>query len=348
MGIKISSLVHGKEISIEELSGKRVAIDAFNWIFQFLTTIRGYDGEPLKNSEGKITSHLSGLFYRNINLMERGAKLIYVFDGEAPDFKKKEQERRRELRREAEKQWIKAKEEGRTEDALKYAKRSVSLDDEMIDSSKRLLEAMGICVIQAPSEGEALASHIVKNEDAWCVGTQDFDALLFGATRIIRNLSISGRRKYMKTEYTNTNPEMLILKDVLDELKLNHEQIITLGILIGTDYNIGGVKGYGPAKALKLVREKKTFDEVMKEVNWNFDICADDIFNFFKHPTVGKYKIEFSHINEDEIKKILHDEYDFSEERIENGINRLKGEKIKKHKNKEKGKQISLGDFNNN
>ena len=115
MGIKLSSIVNGKEFAIEELKGKKVAIDAFNWIFQFLTTIRGYDGEPLKDSKGCITSHLSGLFYRNINLIEAGAKLIYVFDGEPPEFKRKEIERRRELKEQARKQLEKAREEGREE-----------------------------------------------------------------------------------------------------------------------------------------------------------------------------------------------------------------------------------------
>ncbi len=347
MGIHLSSLVEPTQITVEELKGKKVAVDAFNWIFQFITTIRGYDGEPLKDSKGRITSHLSGLFYRNINLIENGVKLIYVFDGEPPDFKRKEIERRKEVRENARKEWINAVEEGRTEDALKYAKRSATLDDEMLKSSRQLLEAMGIAVVQAPSEGEALASHIVRNNDAWCIGTQDFDALLFGATRTVRNLSISGKRKYGKTEYTNTEPQLLVLKDFLDKLELTHDQLITLGILVGTDYNQGGVKGYGPAKALKLVKEKKTFEKVMEGLDWQFDIPADDIFQFFKHPTIGDYKINFPEVDENKIRKILSD-HEFSEDRINNGIKRLKGEVVKKTKKGAKpevGKQSSLTKF---
>ncbi|MFH0836584.1 MAG: flap endonuclease-1 [Candidatus Aenigmatarchaeota archaeon] len=348
MGIQLSSLVEGKPLTIQELSNKRIAIDAFNWMYQFLTTIRGYDGEPLKDSKGRITSHLSGLFYRNINLLEAGAKLIYVFDGEPPDFKKKEIERRRKLKKEAEIQRQKAIEEGRPEDALKYAKRTVSLDKNMINGSKELLEAMGICVIQAPSEGEALASHIVKKNEAYVIGTQDYDSLLYGATRIARNLSISSKRKYQKTEYTAApEPELLLLKDVLDNLEINQEQLITLGILIGTDYNLGGVKGLGPVKALKLVKEKKTFENVIKSVDWPFEIPADDIFNFFKYPTTGKYKIEFPEINEEKIRSILS-EHEFSQQRIDNGLARLKGEVVKKKNKKgpELGKQSSLSIFN--
>ena len=346
MGIQLSSLVHGNEIKIEELYGKRISVDAFNWIFQFLTTIRGHDGEPLKDSKGRVTSHLSGLFYRNINLIEAGAKLVYVFDGEPPDFKRKEIERRKGVREEARKEWIKAKDEGREKDALKYAKRSATMDDDIIKTSKELLNAMGISVIQAPGEGEALASYMVKNNDVWCVGTQDFDALLFGASRIIRNLSISGKRKYMKTEYTSTNPELLLLNDVLEKLGITHDQLIMLGILIGTDYNLGGVRGYGPVKSLKIVKEKKTLENVMKEVDWTFDISAEDIFNFFKFPSIVKYDIHFGHVDEESIKKILCDEHDFSEQRVENGINRLKGQiKSKKSKKPDKGKQSSLGGF---
>ena len=216
----------------------------------------------------------------------------------------------------------------------------------MIESSKELLAAMGICVIQAPSEGEALASHIVKENQAWCIGSQDFDSLLYGATRIARNLSISSKRKYQKTEYTTPEPELLILNHVLETLEISQDQLITLGILIGTDYDIGGVKGLGPVKALKLVKEKKTFEETMKSVEWPFEIPADDIFNFFKHPTIGKYEIKFPEINEEKIRSILSN-HDFSEQRIENGIARLRGEAPKKKikKSPDTKKQSSLSGF---
>ncbi|MBI5332547.1 MAG: flap endonuclease-1 [Candidatus Aenigmarchaeota archaeon] len=346
MGIQLSSLVEGKPLTIQELSNRKIAIDAFNWIYQFLTTIRGYDGEPLKDSQGRITSHLSGLFYRNINLLEAGAKLIYVFDGEPPHFKKKEIERRRELKKEAEIKRQEAIRDNRPEDALKYAKRTAVLDKDMIETAKELLTAMGICVIQAPSEGEAMASYIVKENQAWCIGSQDFDSLLYGATRIARNLSISSKRKYQKTEYTTPEPELLLLSDILESLEINQEQLITLGILIGTDYNIGGVKGLGPVKALKLIKEKKTFEQTMKSVEWPFEISADDIFNFFKHPTIGKYEIEFPKINEEKIRNILS-EHEFSQQRIDNGLARLKGEAPKKKtkKNPDIGKQSTLSVF---
>ncbi|MBI5060963.1 MAG: flap endonuclease-1, partial [Candidatus Aenigmarchaeota archaeon] len=249
MGVNLSPLLEPKEIDIEELSGKKIAVDAFNWIYQFLSIIRQADGEPLKDSHGRITSHLSGLFYRTVKLLEARIRPIYVFDGEPPAFKAEEAARRREVRESAAREWKSALERGDLAEARKHAQRAVSLDDEMLEDSKKLLEAIGIPVIQAPGEGEALASAIVKNRDAYAVATQDYDSLLFGAPRLVRNLSVTGKKK-RGDSYVVVKPEMIVLDDVLQKNEISQNQLILLGILVGTDYNPGGVPGYGPKKAL--------------------------------------------------------------------------------------------------
>ena len=162
MGTNISEIIPKKEIEISELKGKTIAIDAFNTLYQFLTTIRQADGTPLMNAEGKITSHISGLFYRNLNLLQEGITPVYVFDGEPPELKAEEIRQRKEAKKIAEEKFEKAKEEENTEDMRKYSARTVKMTSEIIEESKELLEAMGITVIQSLSEGEAEAALMAK------------------------------------------------------------------------------------------------------------------------------------------------------------------------------------------
>lgn len=337
MGVQISAILPKTELELESLTGKKIAIDAFNIIFQFLSIIRQREtGEPLRDSKGRVTSHLSGLFYRNLRLLEAGIRPIYVFDGEPPLLKKDTIKQREERRDDALKKWTEAVKEGRKEDIMVYAQASSKLTDEMIEESKALLESMGIPCVQAKSEGEAQASYMVINGDAYAVGSQDSDSLLFGCPRLIRNLSITGRRKLPRQErWIEVKPELIELNKTLEELGITKEQLIIVGMLVGTDYN-KGVEGYGPKKALKLVKEKGNLKNVLKEVEWTSDNNPEEILHFFLNPPLEKnYKIEWKEIDREKIKKIMVDEHEFSEERIENGINKIS--ELKKA-----GKQSSL------
>ncbi len=324
MGVQISRLVETKEIEIKDLLGRRVAIDAFNTIFQFLTTIRQYDGTPLMDSKSRITSHLSGLFYRTAKFMESGIKPIFVFDGKPPAFKDKEVNKRKERRREAGKKMREAREKGDFVDARKYAQQAASLTDEMIQESKQLLQTMGVPVVDAPSEGEAQAAFLVQQGQAWAAASQDYDSLLFGAPRLIINLSISGKRK-RGSSYIQVKPQIIELKKALEHLGITRDQLILLGILIGTDYNQSGVEGIGPVKALQLVKKYPSIDKLKDNIDWRFDTTMEEIFEFFKNPPIKDAEIAFGKPDEDEIKKILVDEHDFSEERVDKVIDRITG-----------------------
>ena len=322
MGVQITELVEGRVITLEELFDKRIAIDAFNWIYQFLSIIRQKDGEPLRDANGRVTSHLSGLFYRTMRLLEAGIKPIYVFDGQPPAFKKQTTEQRHDVRTEAMREWKEALAREDYEEARKQAMRSTTITDEIVEGSKELLNAMGIPCVQAPSEGEALCAAICRRNDAYAVATQDYDSLLFGAPRLVRNLSITGKRK-QRGEYIEVKPELMLLQDVLEKLGISHSQLIILGILVGTDYNPGGVKGYGPKRALELVKEKKTLAAIMKEIVWDFDVAAEEIYEFFARPAAAEYKIHFQELDADRIRKIMCDRHDFSAERIDSALNKF-------------------------
>jgi len=323
MGVDISSLVEAKEIELIELSGRAVAIDAFNILFQFLSIIRDrMTGEPLRDSKGRVTSHLSGLLYRNSNLLEVGIKPVFVFDGEPPEFKQITIEAREARKKEATRKWKEAVARG--EPAITYAQAAAKLTEDMVERAKRLLDYMGIPWVQAPSEGELQCAFMCKRGDVWASGSQDFDSLLAASPRLVRNLSITGRRKVPKKEmYVQVKPELIELEKMLDALGITKEQLITVGILIGTDYS-AGVKGVGPKTALKLVKEHKSLDAVLKHVTWSSDVPAEKIYDFFLSPPVTeKYTIEWKEPDADKLKEFMCAEHNFSSERMDKVIERL-------------------------
>jgi flap endonuclease-1 len=324
MGVQISDIIEGRPVELVELSGNRIAIDAYNTLYQFLSIIRDrFTGEPLKDSKGRVTSHLSGLFYRTINLLEAGIKPVFVFDGQPPSFKGKTIEERQAVRRDAEQKWKEAVARG--EEAMKYAQAAMHLTDEMLKDSKELLDALGVPWIQAPSEGEAQCAYMCRVGKVDFAGSQDFDALLFSSPKLIRNLSISGRRKVpRKEEYVEIKPEIIELQKFLDALGINMNQLIVLGILVGTDYNPKGIKGIGPKKALQLVKEQKNLKNVMSQVEWRFDVSAEEIYEFFLHPDVTeKFKMEWNQPDADQLIGFMVDEHDFLLDRIKKVIEKL-------------------------
>ena len=326
MGCAITPLIEGKTIKIEDLKGKILAVDGNNILYQFLTTIRQRDGTPLLDKDGNITSHLNGLFSRSTSLMESGLKLIFVFDGEPPELKSAEIERRRELKKESKIKYEEAIEKGSAEDMKKYSSRLHWLNPKMIEESKELLSALGIPVVQAPSEGEVQAAYMVSRGDAYAVVSQDADALLSGAERVVKNLSISGRRKKIgKLSYETVKPEIISLSENLNKLGITHDQLIVLSILVGTDFNIGGVKGLGPKKSLKLVKDLGTdYDSLFKSVDWNFPYPWKKVYDTIKNiPLKKDYKIEWKRINEDKVLEILCRRHQFSEDRVRGKLKKL-------------------------
>lgn len=328
MGLQIGNIVPRKEIALADLRGKTLAVDAFNAIYQFLSSIRQPDGTPLMDSKGRITSHLSGIFYRNVALLADGIKLIYVFDGEYHPLKFRTQELRADAKIEAREKYEKAKEEEDIDAMGKYSRGFIKLDKEILKESIELLDAMGIAIVHAPGEGEMQCAHIVKNEGAWAVASQDYDALVVGGTRLIQNLTLSRRRKTV-SGYVDITPEIIEYKNVLNSLELDSDQLICLAILVGTDFNPGGIKGIGPKKALALVRQRKYPVQIFKEVEHQLDFNWQEVFEIFKRPNVKNFDIKFSKLNEIQIKKILVEEHDFSLERIDNQLEKLRAEKKK-------------------
>ncbi len=339
MGVNLREIVTPEEIDMSSLNGKTIAIDALNIIYQFLSIIRDrFTGEPLKDSEGNVTSHLSGIFYRITRMLESGITPVFVFDGKPPEFKKGTQEERKRIKEAAQEKLEEAVREGDQAKIRLYAQQTSKVTEGMLDEARKLLDAMGIQYVNSPSEGEAQASYMNRKGLVYACGSQDWDSLLFGSSMLLRNLASTGRRKLPgKETYVKVNPEMVDLFSALSDLSINQEQLITLGMLVGTDYNPGGIKGLGPKKALEMVREKKTFENVISGINWDFDTPPEKIFNFFRSPPVQDVEVVKKQPDPDAVKSMLLG-HDFSEERIKRTLEKLNDSLGKK-------KQSSLNKF---
>lgn len=343
MGLQLKEIVKPKEIDTKDLSEKVIAIDAYNMLYQFYTTIRQADGTPLTDSKGNVTSHLSGLFNRTANLLQKKIKPVFVFDGEPHELKKKELERRAQLKEKAREEYEKAKEKKDIEGMKKYASRTSKITKEMVNEAKELVELMGLPVVQAPSEGEAQAAYMVKKGDAYAVSSQDFDCLMFKAPLLIRNLSITGKRKKANSPvYTTVKPEIISLSETLNTLGIDGDQLIILGILIGTDFNYGGIKGIGPAKALKLLKKHgDDYEALFEEAGWNnfFPFSWYEVYKSLrKMPVTDNYNLKWFPPDNKGIIDLLCEKHDFSKERISSQIEKLE-------KSVGSRKQKGLGDF---
>ncbi len=330
MGVNIRDIIPGecvKTVSdLRELRGKVVAVDSYNALYQFLAAIRQPDGTPLMDSRGRVTSHLSGLFYRTINLLEAGVKPVYVFDGKPPELKARELMERMSVREEARRRYEEAVSAGDLEAARRYAQMSAHLTSDMVEASKELLKAMGVPWVQAPSEGEAQAAFMAARGDAWAVASQDYDSLLFGSPRLVRNLTISGRRKLPKKEvYVEIKPEVVELDSLLKSLGITRDQLIDIAILVGTDYNPEGVRGVGPKTAYQLVKTHGSLERVLRLFPGAvFPVPPEAIRELFKNPPVTRdYVLEWREPETERIKEMLIGEYEFSEDRVVSALERL-------------------------
>lgn len=340
MGVQISKIIPKKEIEISDLKGRIIAIDAYVTLYQFLTTIRQPDGTPLKDNQGNITSHLSGLFYRNINLLQEGIKPVYVFDGKPPELKQQEIEKRQQAKQIAEQQYQEAKSKEDIAGMKKYSSRTVKITSEIITQSKEILEALGIPIIQASGEGEAEAATLARTGKVYAAASQDYDTLLYATPYLIRNLTSPRRKKMPSGLYIDVKPELIKFQQVLTELNIDKDQLICLSILVGTDYNPGGIKGLGQKRALEIVQKYKYPVEIFNYVSTRFNFIFDwqtifKQFNDYKSEHIEH--IEFKKPDKEKIKHILT-RHDFSSNRINSALQKLQ-------QLEESKKQKGLSDF---
>ena len=337
MGVQLSSLLETRKIKVEELSGQRIAIDGYNVLYQFLTSIRQADGSLLTDLEGRVTSHLSGILFRFSKLVENGIRICVVFDGKPPKLKMNLLEERRQRKIKAQIEWEAAIEAGDRETARTKAQQTTRLESHMIDDSKKLLDLLGIPWVEAPSEGEAQVASLLEQGMVDYGASQDFDTVLFGASKFIRNLTLSGRRKLPKQQkWVEVSPEIVDLETSFQKLEINREQLIDVAILMGTDFN-PGIDGIGPKRGLKLIQEFGKAEGALEKLGKEIDNLDEIRTLFLDHPSVD-FTPEWRTPNVESTIKYLCNDYSFNKGRVEKALEKYV-------ESKTKARQFTLGDF---
>ena len=331
MGLLLTPIVAARAHTLDDLRSRTLAIDGNGELYQFLSLIRLRDGTPLKDSKGRITSHLSGLFYRVTRLIaDYDVRPVFVFDGAPPQLKAKEIEKRREVRRRYEEERDAALVRGDLAEAYSKSTMTSRLTKEMVGEARDLLRLMGVPTVQAPSEGEAQAAHMAaKSDTVWAAASKDYDSLLFGAPRLVRFLSISGKEFLpSKGTFRPIVPEILELDELLARWKITREALVDLGILMGTDFN-PGIKGIGPKKALKLVQQHVRIEDMSEDIRAALeDVDLDQIRGIFLRPNViDKFEVTQTEADLDGIVRFLCDEREFGRVRVLAAIDRAFGKK---------------------
>ncbi len=322
MGCNLRDLSNPTKIDLSELAGKRVGIDSFLVAFQFLTSIRDRsetgDGGPLKDSRGRPVSHLMGFLERTTGLLEQGIIPIFIFDGVHPDLKAETIAERRRASMDAERKWKDALEAEDYKEAQKWAQRCIRYTPEMVEETIEMLSLLGVPAFRAAAEGEAQAAVMAARGDLDVVATQDWDALLYGAPILIRNVMSDGRKRMGKT----IKAERILLDELLNEHGLSREQLVDLGIMIGTDFH-PGIRGIGPKTGLKLIKKFGTIEKICIEkeieVPENLDLIREIFLN---HPINENYDLKLKPVDLESLRKWLISR-DFSENRIERNFKRL-------------------------
>ncbi|KAF1973397.1 flap endonuclease 1 [Bimuria novae-zelandiae CBS 107.79] len=304
--------------------GRKVAIDASMSIYSFLIAVRS-DGQQLMNESGETTSHLMGLFYRTLRMVDNGIKPLYVFDGAPPKLKSGELAKRFQRKTEAQAAQEEAKETGTAEDIEKFARRTVRVTREHNEECRRLLKLMGIPYIVAPTEAEAQCAVLARGGKVYAAASEDMDTLTFNTPILLRHLTFSEQRKEPILE--------IHLDKVLEGLDMKREQFVDLCILLGCDY-VDPIKGVGPSTALKLIREHGTLEKVVEHMKANTKYTIPEDWPFanarllFLEPDVRPaddpecdFKWEAPDV--EGLVKFLVEEKHFNEDRVRSGAAKL-------------------------
>ncbi|WIV66423.1 flap endonuclease-1 [Natrialbaceae archaeon AArc-T1-2] len=262
-----------EEVSFADLEGSVVAVDAHNWLYRYLTTtVKWTNSDVYTTPDGTEVANLVGIVQGLPKFFEHDITPVMVFDGGPSELKADEIESRRKQRESYEEQLERAREEGDAVAIARLESRTQRLTPTIQETSRELLSLLDVPVVEAPAEGEAQAAHMARRGDADYVGTEDYDALLFGAPQTLRQLTSKG------------DPELMDLEATLAKHELTLEQLIDAAILIGTDFN-EGVSGIGPKTAIAEITEHGDLWSVL-EARGDSVEHGDRVRQLFREPTV--------------------------------------------------------------
>jgi flap endonuclease-1 len=318
VGCNLRDLVSPEPIELSDLSGHRVAIDVFLNSYQFITSMTGPDGKPL-SFNGKTVAHLMGFLDRATVMISEGIDPVFVFDGKPHDLKRGTLDGRRERKLAAVSRWEAAVDAGDMEAAKKLGPQTAEYTPDMVQETKYLFDLMGVSWVEAPMEAEGAAAVMCSRGDVAAVASQDWDTLLYGSPVMVRNLTSHGTRKFGRV----MSAERIVLSETLESHGITREQLVDLGIMVGTDFH-PGIKGIGPKTGLKLMKKHGTMEAVAEAKGFDLPEDLEGIRSLFmEHPAGDDSPPKAQMAVEEDLRSFLQVNLGFSERRVDRAINRL-------------------------
>ncbi len=302
-----------REVGFDELGERVVAVDAHNWLYKYLTiAVRFNDAGVYTTDGGEEVANLLGIVQGLPKFLEHDLTPVFVFDGVPTDLKADEIEARREEREAVEDRLEAAREEGDAVEIARLESQTQRLTDVIQETTRGLFDRLDVPYLEAPAEGEAQCAWMARHDpDVDYAGTDDYDALLFGAPLTLRQLTSSG------------DPELMDFQATLDEHDLSWEQLVDVGILAGTDFN-EGLSGVGPKTALKDVREHGDLYGVLEARGADVP-HADRLRELFLQPdVVDDYSLDLDlRPDMDAARGYLTDDWELPADAVERGLERI-------------------------
>ncbi|KAF8701157.1 hypothetical protein HU200_033819 [Digitaria exilis] len=225
------------------LRGRRVAVDLSYWIVSHSTAIRARSPRARK-------PHLRTTFFRTLSLFAKmGAFPVFVVDGE-PSPLKSQARAARFFRGSGMDLAALPSTEAEAESSASAApvKARNAAFTRSVEECVELLEYLGMPVLWAKGEAEALCAQLNNEGHVDACITADSDAFLFGAKTVIKVLKSNCKEPF----------ECYNIADIEAGLGLKRKQMVAMALLIGSDHDLQGVPGFGLETALRFV---KLFDE---------------------------------------------------------------------------------------
>jgi flap endonuclease-1 len=317
MGLPLRDLVRPEQVAWDALAGKTLAVDGHNALYQFLATIRQATGEPFTDEKGRVTSHLIGMLYRTTSVLAQGVRPVWIFDGAPPELKAGTLSARFRAKERAQQEWQEALATGDLATAKRKAAMTSRLTRPMVEEAKELLSALGVPAIQAPSEGEAQAAYLAAQGRVWAAASQDYDCLLFRTPRLVRGLAARSPRGQTPAA------EVIDREGLLRQLGISDDELLLIGLLVGTDYNAGAT-GIGPKRALKLAQQHLGWEETLRRGGLDPE-ALEPVAELFRNPKVEDLSLPpFRPVDERSVERILVEEHGFSSDRVSSAVRRLR------------------------
>ncbi len=308
-----------EHVGLYTMKDKRVAIDTSIFLYKSLINVR-YQGDYLRNKNGKIISHIQGLYYKTNQYLSFGITPIYIFDGKPP-VEKSEciQERNKKVQANKEKM----EQTDNITEKNNLEKGTVRITKEYIDDLKKLFHLMGISYIHAEGEAEAYASELCRIGYVDAVITEDMDTLAYGCPVLIRNcIDKSIKRPEVITKFN--------FNKIIEDFKMTHDEFIDMCILCGCDY-CPTIPKVGSVRSLQNIQSYKTIENFLESNQltvsdefMNKYKVSRDLFKIFKDKIdINELPIHNSKYDSEKLYHYLVHDCSMNEKRIQNSIRKI-------------------------